>query len=236
MTQGNNIIDDRDFPLSFFTAATPFPVETHRQPTHLPDSGGDRGGGPLLFSGAFLCLVGVAFTVMGWLTSENNWTQTVGPILLFFGVLFIAIAAFKCRSLLKTCCKRQQTSQRFQTDQHTSPPPPAIVFTGITQPITFHGATVLQYLPPPNLAIVAQEGMTACEASLLPLAPPHYYTIFPLDNPVAASEETCPPPYQEQQPASVRSDFSGSTVENDATDNAILPSYDEIFLTSQTRS
>ncbi|XP_004643552.1 transmembrane protein 174 [Octodon degus] len=181
-----------DFPLNVFSL-TPYTPST----ADIQVSDDDKAGATLLFSGIFLGLVGITFTVMGWIkyqgVSHFEWTQLLGPILLSVGVTFILISVCKFKMLSCQLCK--ESEERVLDSEQTSGGQ-SFVFTGINQPITFHGATVVQYIPPPY---GSQEPMgvnaaylqsMANPCGLLPFpgavgavpSPPQYCTICPQDN------------------------------------------------------
>ncbi|XP_006899091.1 PREDICTED: transmembrane protein 174-like [Elephantulus edwardii] len=181
-----------DFPLNVFSV-TPYTPST----ADMQVSDDDKAGATLLFSGIFLGLVGITFTIMGWIkyqgVSHFEWTQLLGPILLSVGVTFILIAVCKFKMLSCQLCK--ETEERG-LDLEQTPSGQSFVFTGINQPITFHGATVVQYIPPPY---GSQEPIGMNAAYLHPVVnpcglippggpgagtpnPPQYYTIYPQDN------------------------------------------------------
>lgn len=180
-----------DFPLNVFSV-TPYTPST----ADIQVSDDDKAGATLLFSGIFLGLVGITFTVMGWIkyqgVSHFEWTQLLGPILLSVGVTFILIAV--CKFKMLSCQLCSDNEERVPDSEQTSGGQ-SFVFTGINQPITFHGATVVQYIPPPYgsqeplgmNATFLQPMMNPC--GLLPPSgaaatpsPPQYYTIYPQDN------------------------------------------------------
>ncbi|KAM6156530.1 transmembrane protein 174 [Erethizon dorsatum] len=181
-----------DFPLNVFSL-TPYTPST----ADIQVSDDDKAGATLLFSGIFLGLVGITFTVMGWIkyqgVSHFEWTQLLGPILLSVGVTFILIAVCKFKMLSCQLCK--ESEERVPDSEQTSGGQ-SFVFTGINQPITFHGATVVQYIPPPygspepmgmNTAYL-QSMVNPCgllppggAAGAMP-SPPQYCTICPQDN------------------------------------------------------
>lgn len=181
-----------DFPLNVFSV-TPYTPST----ADIQVSDDDKAGATLLFSGIFLGLVGITFTVMGWIkyqgVSHFEWTQLLGPILLSVGVTFILIAV--CKFKMLSCQLCSDNEERVPDSEQTSGGQ-SFVFTGINQPITFHGATVVQYIPPPYgaqeplgmNATYLQPMMNPC--GLVPSSgavaatpsPPQYYTIYPQDN------------------------------------------------------
>ncbi|EHB03315.1 Transmembrane protein 174 [Heterocephalus glaber] len=181
-----------DFPLNVFSL-TPYTPST----ADIQVSDDDKAGATLLFSGIFLGLVGITFTVMGWIkyqgVSHFEWTQLLGPILLSVGVTFILIAVCKFKMLSCQLCK---DSEERVPDSEPISGGQSFVFTGINQPITFHGATVVQYIPPPYGSqepmgmhtTYLQSMVNPCgllpsggAASAMP-SPPQYYTIYPQDN------------------------------------------------------
>ncbi|XP_038621754.1 transmembrane protein 174 [Tachyglossus aculeatus] len=147
----------------------------------------DKAGATLLFSGVFLGLVGITFTAMGWIkyqgVSHFEWTQLLGPILLSVGVTFVLIAVCKFNML---SCQSHMDREERPAEGDPAPGGPAFVFTGINQPITFHGATVVQYIPPPYApAGAAHLPLGALAAPGVPVptpSPPQYYAIYPQDN------------------------------------------------------
>ncbi|XP_072372219.1 transmembrane protein 174 isoform X2 [Scyliorhinus torazame] len=203
MEQRSSNVDD--FPVNVFSVT---PCQPGAPGVQVSD--GDKAGATLLFSGVFLVLVGITFTIMGWIkyygTTYLEWTQLLGPILLSVGVTFVLIAVCKFRMLTCKTCK-QINESTLETEQ--TPCGQSFVFTGINQPITFHGATVVQYIPPPY-ASPAQDGIamnTTCLPSLnnsqctnppngatgTTPCPPQYYTIYPLDSTTFTGDENCPP-------------------------------------------
>ncbi|KFQ91158.1 Transmembrane protein 174, partial [Nipponia nippon] len=167
-------------------------------------SDGDKAGATLLFSGVFLGLVAITFTVMGWIKYNSvthlEWTQLLGPILLSVRVVFILIAVCKFNMLTCKPCKEREenTSDLDQTSSGQS-----FVFTGINQAITFHSTTVVQYIPPPYSA---QDGIAvnpcylhpvlsccgAISSSVSPIPMPgsaHFCPAYPLDNPSFTRDE-----------------------------------------------
>lgn len=192
-----------DFPLNVFSV-TPYTPST----ADIQVSDDDKAGATLLFSGIFLGLVGITFTVMGWIkyqgVSHFEWTQLLGPILLSVGVTFVLIAVCKFKML---SCQLCTESEERVLDSDPTSGGQSFVFTGINQPITFHGATVVQYIPPPygsqeplgmNAAFL-QPMINACglvpasgAAATIP-SPPQYYTIYPQDNAAFVENEGYPP-------------------------------------------
>lgn len=164
-------------------------------------SDGDKAGATLLFSGVFLGLVGMTFTAMGW-TNYNvsrifEWTRLLGPILLSVGGTFVLISICKFRMLSCLSCK--QTDGEGTPEMDPLPPlsGPSFVFTRLNQPITFHRATVVQYIPPPYTSVVPDRSMgpvNGLHSSHQPLAvtvstPPQYYSVYPMENPSFISGE-----------------------------------------------
>ncbi|XP_062941174.1 transmembrane protein 174 [Cynocephalus volans] len=200
MQQGSSRLED--FPLNVFSV-TPYTPST----SDIQVSDDDKAGATLLFSGIFLGLAGITFTVMGWIkyqgVSHFEWTQLLGPILLSVGVTFILISVCKFKML---SCKFCKGSEDRVLDLEQTPGAQSFVFTGINQPITFHGATVVQYIPPPY---GSQEPVGMSAPSLQPVvspgglifpggaaaaapSPPQYYTIYPQGNAAFADDELHP--------------------------------------------
>lgn len=200
MEHGSSRLED--FPLNVFSV-TPYTPST----ADIQVSDDDKAGATLLFSGIFLGLVGITFTVMGWIkyqgVSHFEWTQLLGPILLSVGVTFILIAVCKFKML---SCKLCKESEERALDSEQTSGGQSFVFTGINQPITFHGATVVQYIPPPYSSqepmgmntsylqpVVNPCGLipTGGAAAAMP-SPPQYYTIYPQDNAAFVQGEDSP--------------------------------------------
>lgn len=200
MEQGSNRLED--FPLNVFSVSpyTPSTVD-------IQVSDNDKAGATLLFSGIFLGLVGITFTVMGWIkyqgVSHFEWTQLLGPILLSVGVTFILIAVCKFKMLSCQLCK---DSEERVLDSEQVAGGQSFVFTGINQPITFHGATVVQYIPPPygsqeptgiNTSylqpMVNPCGLTLSGAAVAAVpSPPQYCTIYPPENAAFVDDQDNP--------------------------------------------
>ncbi|CAI9557929.1 unnamed protein product [Staurois parvus] len=197
MEQRNPPVDD--FSLNVFSV-TPF---TNNQ-LDVQVSESDKAGATLLFSGIFVGLVGITFTAMGWIQRDGKnrfeWTQLLGPILLSVGVTFALISVCKFKLLSCKPCKRNEDTA-LEADQHSAGQ--SFVFTGINQPITFHGATVVQYIPPPYTAQDANEstpptspaatGNNGSNAPIVmppPVFPPEYCNVYARDNPAFVEENT----------------------------------------------
>ncbi|KAJ6669798.1 hypothetical protein lerEdw1_000347 [Lerista edwardsae] len=163
----------------------------------------DKAGATLVFCGVFLGLVGITFTAMGWAEyggmAHLEWTQLLGPILLSVGVTFLLIAG--CKFKMPACVAGNQSEERpSEVDQGASGP--SFVFTGISQPITFHGTTVVQYIPSyPIQEVVgtnpAHFHQLLSHSQVPPFPepgipgsnPPYYCNVFPLDNLAFAGDE-----------------------------------------------
>ncbi|XP_053555681.1 transmembrane protein 174 [Bombina bombina] len=218
MEQNSNSMDD--FSLNVFSVP---PYPNSRPDTQVSD--GDKAGATLLFSGIFLGLVGITFTVMGWIRHNGlanfEWTQLLGPILLSVGVTFALISICKFKMLACKSCKNSE-EPTSDTDQPTGGQ--SFVFTGINQPITFHGATVVQYIPPPY---TTQDGITGTLPPLISpnntqlingtapsIFPPQYYSIYPMDNPTFIEDDSfaVPPPTDDGSERSVC--FFSNSIQN----------------------
>ncbi|XP_024434183.3 transmembrane protein 174 [Desmodus rotundus] len=200
MEQGSSHLED--LPLNVFSV-TPYTPST----ADIQVSDDDKAGTTLLFSGIFLGLVGITFTIMGWIkyqgVSHFEWTQLLGPILLSVGVTFILIAVCKFKMFSCQLCKE---SEERVLDAELTAGGQSFVFTGINQPITFHGATVVQYIPPPYGSqepigmnstylqpVVNPCGLTpsGVVAAATP-SPPQYYTIYPSENAAFVADHDYP--------------------------------------------
>ncbi|XP_063279390.1 transmembrane protein 174 [Prinia subflava] len=237
MEQSNNNVED--FSLNVFSV-------TPRQPSRSDAlvSDGDKAGTTLLFSGVFLGLVGITFTVMGWIKYDGithlEWTQLLGPILLSVGVTFILIAVCKFNMLTCKPCKEREESAS-EPEQAASGQ--SFVFTGINQPITFHGATVVQYIPPPYPSPEGAAGclhpvLGCCSAAapgtspVLAAASPRFCPAYVLDNLAFTGEENYAA-YPAEDPRSQRSEDSSDEpeglLEDCACNNLSPPRYEEIY-------
>ncbi|NWT50383.1 TM174 protein, partial [Erythrocercus mccallii] len=236
MEQNNNNVED--FSLNVFSVT---PCQPNRSDALVSD--GDKAGTTLLFSGVFLGLVGITFTVMGWIKYDGithlEWTQLLGPILLSVGVTFILIAVCKFNMLTCKPCKEREenTPELDQTASGQS-----FVFTGINQPITFHGATVVQYIPPPY---PSQEGagclrpvLTCCSAAapstspVLTTASPRCCPAYALDNLAFTGDENYtayPAENSRSQRSEDSSDEPEELLEDYAHSNLSPPRYEEIY-------
>ncbi|CAH2296917.1 Hypothetical predicted protein [Pelobates cultripes] len=195
MEQTNSVPVD-EFSSNVFSFTPP---QNSRPESQVSD--GSKAGATLLFSGIFLGLVGIAFTVIGSMKREGEnsfeWTQLIGPIMLTVGVLFALIPV--CRFKLHIC-KSRRRNEETTPDGEMPSSPQSFVFSGINQPITFHGATVLQYIPPPyTTQDVSTMGATSTtplpnailsNGAMSPLCPPQYYSIYPMDNPAFVGDDT----------------------------------------------
>ncbi|KAM8960827.1 transmembrane protein 174 [Pelodytes ibericus] len=239
MEQNNSLTLD-DHPLNVYSVS---PYPNSRPEVHVSDR--DKAGATLLFSGIFLGLVGITFTVMGWIKREGfdrfEWTQLLGPILLSVGVTFALISVCKFKLLSCRLCK---SNEEPVIDGELSPGSQSFVFTGINQPITFHGATVVQYIPPPYTAqdVVAMNSISVSpvpnarntsvgNGATLPLCPPQYHSIYPMDNPafieddVFLAEQATDNGYERSpDAASLPQDFQGENLPRDPP-----PLYCEIY-------
>ncbi|XP_038177185.1 transmembrane protein 174 [Arvicola amphibius] len=231
-----------DFPLNVFSV-TPYTPST----ADIQVSDDDKAGATLLFSGIFLGLVGITFTVMGWIkyqgVSHFEWTQLLGPILLSVGVTFILIAVCKFKML---SCQLCTESEERVLDSDPTSGGQSFVFTGINQPITFHGATVVQYIPPPygsqeplgmNAAAYLQPMINPCglvpssgAAATIP-SPPQYYTIYPQDNAAFVENEGYPPfvGAGNDRPSSDPDRLEGTQMEEEDCVRFSPPPYEEIY-------
>ncbi|NXV55340.1 transmembrane protein 174 [Molothrus aeneus] len=241
MEQNNNN-NVEDFSLNVFSVT---PCQPSRSDALVSD--GDKAGTTLLFSGVFLGLVGITFTVMGWIKYDGithlEWTQLLGPILLSVGVTFILIAVCKFNMLTcKPCKEREENTSEL--DQAASGQ--SFVFTGINQPITFHGATVVQYIPPPypsqEGAAVSpghlHSGLSCCTAAppstspLLASGSPHFCPAYALDNLAFTGDESYtayPAENSRNQRSEDSSDEPEGLLEDYARNNLSPPRYEEIY-------
>ncbi|XP_030643365.1 transmembrane protein 174 [Chanos chanos] len=198
----------------------------------------DKAGATLLFSGIFLGLVGMTFTAMGWVNYDINqsfeWTQLLGPILLSVGGTFILISVCKFRMLSCQGC-HQQRQEDVEADMDMSPAAPgqAFVFTGINQPIAFHRATVVQYIPPPYASVTQDCNpgpVNAYPQNSLDIGrSPQYYRVYRTENSISLCDGDSPQNFTaEQRESRIRGQ---TVVRMEATDSFSLPSYEELYPT-----
>ncbi|XP_003786052.1 transmembrane protein 174 [Otolemur garnettii] len=239
MEQVSSRLDD--LPINMFSV-TPYTPSA----ADIQVSDDDKAGATLLFSGIFLGLVGITFTVMGWIkyqgVSHFEWTQLLGPILLSVGVTFILIAVCKFKML---SCQMCRDSEERVLDSDQTPGGQSFVFTGINQPITFHGATVVQYIPPPygsqelmgmNTPYL-QPGVNPCgliasggAMATMP-SPPQYYTIYPPTNAAFVDDEDHPSFVEggSDRPSPDADGLEETQLENEACACFAPPPYEEIY-------
>ncbi|XP_066097515.1 transmembrane protein 174 [Saccopteryx bilineata] len=239
MAQGSSPVED--FPVNVFSV-TPYTPST----ADIQVSDDDKAGATLLFSGIFLGLVGLTFTVMGWIkyqgVSHFEWTQLLGPILLSVGVTFILIAVCKFKMLSCQLCKE---NEERVLDSEQMAGGQSFVFTGINQPITFHGATVVQYIPP---SPGPQEPIGVNTAYLQPVlnpccltpsrvvavavpSPPLYHTIYPSENSAFVDDQD-PPSFVDEGNDRSSSDAEQPRETQPREEEAVRvspPPYEEIF-------
>lgn len=138
MDHSHNTVED--------TSANGFSVSPC-QPNHseILASDDDKAGGALLFSGIFFGVIGITFTVIGWVKYEGvihfEWTRLLGPTLLLMGVTFLLIAV--CRFKIFSCNSCNQNEERTLDTERTYNG----LYRGVRQPITLHGAAMVPYLP-----------------------------------------------------------------------------------------
>ncbi|XP_008047468.1 transmembrane protein 174 [Carlito syrichta] len=235
---GNRV---EDFPLNVFSV-TPYTPSA----ADIQVSDDDKAGATLLFSGIFLGLVGITFTVMGWIkhqgVSHFEWTQLLGPILLSVGVTFLLIAVCKFKMLSCQLCKE---SEERALDSEQILGGQSFVFTGINQPITFHGATVVQYIPPcygspeplrMNTTYL-QPAVSPCGltpsggAAAATPSPPQYYTIYPQDNTAFVDDEDHPACVDagDDRPSPEADWLEDTPLEPEACACFSPPAYEEIY-------
>ncbi|XP_061118129.1 transmembrane protein 174 [Conger conger] len=225
---------NEDFSVNIFSVSSLPPLGSDSEVSE-----GDKAGATLLFSGVCLGLIGIAFTVMGWMNYNSSksstsfeWTQLLGPILLSVGVMFVLISVCKFKMLTCKICKHHD--DRSPEEEPAQPGQP-FVFTGINPPITFHGARVMQYLPPPHADNDHSRGILSGVSRTT--RPPQYCSIYPFGNPVTGDDH-CPPSLKldnrnlgnhenEKRPD------EKATADEDSASSA-PPAYDDIFPVPQS--
>ncbi|XP_070790651.1 transmembrane protein 174 [Pituophis catenifer annectens] len=121
--------------------------------SEIPASEDDKAGAALLFSGIFLGVIGITFTVIGWVKYEGvihfEWTRLLGPTVFLMGVTFLLIAGFKFKIFSCNACNQNEESSLGTERAYNG------LYAGIRQPITLHGAAMVPYLPSPTQERVA---------------------------------------------------------------------------------
>ncbi|XP_032068657.1 transmembrane protein 174 [Thamnophis elegans] len=140
MDQNHNTAED--------TSANGFSVSPCRQnPSEIPASEDDKAGAALFFSGLILGVVGITFTVIGWVKYEGvihfEWTRLLGPTLFLMGVTFLLTAVFKFKIFSCNACNQNEESSLDTERTYNG------LYAGVRQPITLHGAAMIPYLPSP---------------------------------------------------------------------------------------
>ncbi|XP_057205487.1 transmembrane protein 174 [Triplophysa rosa] len=224
------------------------PVTPSRVPSCTDSlvSDGDKAGATLLFSGAFLTLIGMTLTAMGWTKYNVNqsyeWTQLLGPILLSVGGMFVLISVCKFRMLSCQSCKQNDGERTSDTDPLPPHSGPSFVFTGLNQPITFHRATVVQYIPPPYGSLIQDQSLGTADglhSGHQPLAvtvnpPPQYYSVYPMENLAFISGEYDNTAVEQKESSSSGEEEEGKV--NTADSASSPPAYEDIFATSSCDS
>ncbi|KAK2818732.1 hypothetical protein Q5P01_024293 [Channa striata] len=84
---------------------------------HQPDDvlAAQKIGATLLFCGVGLALVGVTYTTLGWsyyqASARFEWTQLLGPILIFVGGTFVLSSLCKFSSISRCSCQQQRDEE-----------------------------------------------------------------------------------------------------------------------------
>ncbi|XP_007430110.1 transmembrane protein 174 [Python bivittatus] len=207
--------------------------------SEIPVSDDDKTGAALLFSGVFLGVVGITFTVMGWVKYEGVvhfvWTRLLGPTLLSVGVAFLLIAV--CKFKILTCNSCNQSEERAPDAERTHNG----LYAGISQPIAFQGAAVVPHLP----SSPTQEGVEANlhqalnrsefplgSTSIIPvLIPPHSDNVSPMDSSAFSVEN-----YSAYLTVDTTSERSTNSLEEpeeildeDLCSDSLPPPYEKLF-------
>ncbi|XP_026863727.2 transmembrane protein 174 [Electrophorus electricus] len=206
----------------------------------------DKAGATLLFSGIFLCLMGMTLTVMGWISSDvsdggrdggdSEWTQLLGPILLSVGGTFMLISICKLRMLSCKACGMQSMEGGPEIDL----PPlsgPSFIFSSVNQPITFHRATVVHYIRSPYASVRQDQGLAqrnTLQASQFPLGvamspPPQYYSIYPIDNSAFLNVGEMQEPAAEPRENRSRNQYTEMEEQKAETDSVCPPAYADLY-------
>ncbi|XP_062410482.1 transmembrane protein 174 [Sardina pilchardus] len=211
----------------------------------------DKTGATLLFSGLFLGLVGMTFTAMGWINYDQShafeWTQFLGPVLLSVGGTFVFISVCKFGMLSCLACGRREQDDgggggggggrggRGAEDGELSRNQ-SFVFAGINQPITFHRATVVQYIPPPYASVMQEPGVLGGPGTAH--SPPQYCSVCPLERPAQSRSASLvptaqPPPSRRESRVPTERDEEeeekNEAYDEDALDCVSPPAYEDLY-------
>lgn len=150
-------------------------------------------GATLFFTGIFIDLVGVVFTVTGWehyrANSTFEWTQILGPVIIIIGGTFIVTSVLKFKIVSCWPCGQwdeEATAMEETSTGHT------FTLSCINQQVVFSGATTMLCVPPVydfrnqevRQTIDFQPGRSVSLASI-----PSYESVCCVDNAAFTAEE-----------------------------------------------
>ncbi|XP_078142273.1 transmembrane protein 174 [Centroberyx gerrardi] len=113
---------------------------------------GEKTGATLLFFGISLGLLGMVFMAVGWLHHPSHSfesTQLLGPVLFSVGGAFMLTSVCRFGVISCQCCRQRDEEEDVMSKMEQIPTGHSPVFNGVSQPIMFHGAMVMQDIPPP---------------------------------------------------------------------------------------
>ncbi|XP_040014237.1 transmembrane protein 174 [Xiphias gladius] len=167
---------------------------------HQSDSllDGEKTGASLLFSGVFLALIGVIFTVMGWqhyrANSSFGWTQMLGPILISVGGTFMLSSICKFGIISCWPCRQWDKEVLVMPVMEQTSRGHSITLSGINPPIMLHSATTMLCIPP-AYNFITREVRRAIElqpgsfANGIQAALPPHDAVYCADNAAFTAEE-----------------------------------------------
>uniref|UniRef100_UPI003AAF5A1F transmembrane protein 174 n=1 Tax=Centroberyx gerrardi TaxID=166262 RepID=UPI003AAF5A1F len=158
---------------------------------------GEKTGATLLFFGISLGLLGMVFMAVGWLHHPSHSfesTQLLGPVLFSVGGAFMLTSVCRFGVISCQCCRQRDEEEDVMSKMEQIPTGHSPVFNGVSQPIMFHGAMVMQDIPPPYASETLEVNPTSefqpsGSVNGIPLTrPPPYDVVFPVPMEVRLDE------------------------------------------------